>query len=244
MRSHPNPTSIPEDVIRRISSKARDAYSDQYAQTYRDSDGTGLSDWTHASWCERLRNISVSFGKPIDVLDLGCGTGRYFHCLQNVKSLVGVDISAPMLKIARDNPISKNTITIDQIHLIRGDISFVSFTPQSFDFVYSIGVLGDFMPLSLSFLERVRSYLKDDGIVFFTVMESKPASRRGWKERLAVFLYPILPHRMKVYIDIQTGDYLTARDELERLLSQVRFKAFEINRQVQRCTFLFVKAQK
>lgn len=243
MRSHPNPTSIPDDVIRRISSKAREAYSDQYAQTYRDSDSAGLSDWTHASWCERLRNISISFGKPIDVLDLGCGTGRYFHCLQNVRSLVGVDISAPMLQIARDNPISKNAITMDQIHLIQGDISFASFAPQSFDFVYCIGVFGDFMPLSLSFLERIRTWLKDDGVAFFTVMESRPKSRRGWKERLAFFLYPILPHRMKVYVDIQTGDYLMGRDELDKLLSQVGFKAFEIHRQVQRRTFLFVKAQ-
>jgi len=244
MRSYSNQTFIPEDVLRRISSQARDAYSEQYAQAYRSSDDTGQSDWTHASWCERVRNISVEFGRPINVLDLGCGTGRYFHCLQNVKSLVGVDISEPMLKIARENPISKHAIATDQIHLIQGDISFTNFAPRSFDFVYSVGVLGDFMPPSLSFLDRVHTWLKDDGVAFFTVMESRPAERRGWKERLAALFYPILPHRMKVYIDIKTDDYLMGRNALERLLSQARFKTFEIHRQVQRRTFLFVKARK
>ena len=100
------------------------------------------------------------------------------------------------------------------------------------------------MPLSLPFLERVRTWLKDDGIAFFTVMESRPPIRGTWKERLAGFLYPILPHRMKVYVDIKTEDYLMGRDELEGLLSQVGFKAFEIHRQVQRRTFLFVNAQR
>ncbi len=39
----------------------------------------------------------------IDVLDAGCGTGRHFHCLQHVRLLVGVDISAEMLRAARSN---------------------------------------------------------------------------------------------------------------------------------------------
>src|SRR2546422_6583497 len=50
--------------------------SSQYACLYRESDETGLTDWTHISWGERLREISASFGRPISVLDLGCGTGR------------------------------------------------------------------------------------------------------------------------------------------------------------------------
>jgi SAM-dependent methyltransferase len=244
MSAYRNKTSISEDVLRRISSKAREAYSEQYAGTYRESDQVGLSDWTHVSWCERLRQISASFGKPIDVLDLGCGTGRYFHCLQNVKSLVGVDISEPMLKIARDNPVLRGEITVDQISLIHGDVNFVSFTPRSFDFVYSVGVLGDYLPPSLSFLERIHSWLKEDGIAFLTVMESKPPERKRWKEGLASFLYPILPHRMKVYIDIRIGDYMMSRDDFEVLLTKSRFKRFEVDRQGQRATFLFATAQK
>ena len=43
----------------------------------------------------------VCAGKSgLRVLDLGCGTGRYFHCLNNISCLVGIDISPDMLEVA------------------------------------------------------------------------------------------------------------------------------------------------
>jgi hypothetical protein len=32
-----------------------------------------------------LTQITLSFDNPIAALDLGCGTGRYFHCLKTLK---------------------------------------------------------------------------------------------------------------------------------------------------------------
>jgi hypothetical protein len=43
----------------------------------------------------------------------------------------------------------------------------------------------------------------------------------GCQEVSWLLSYRVLPHRMKVYVDIQTDDDLMGRDELERLLSQV-----------------------
>ena len=244
MRSYRSSRSIPESVLARISAKANFNYNSQYACLYRESDETGLTDWTHISWGERLREISASFRRPIDVLDLGCGTGRYFHCLQNVQSLIGVDISKPMLSIARNNPILQSEIKVEKIDLIHGDILRIDFPEQSFDFVYSVGVLGDYAPLSLALLERIWRWLKYGGSTFLTVMDSASPKGKSWKRSLATFLYPVLPHSIKVYVDIRIGDYTINWCDFEALLRQTRFTYFKIYRQVQRRTFLFTTAQK
>jgi SAM-dependent methyltransferase len=244
MRSYRGKGPIPEDVLRRIGAKAREFYSDAYALVYREGDNAGLSDWTHVSWCERLRKISASFDKPIAVLDLGCGTGRYFHCLQNAQSLVGVDVSESMLKIAKENPVRQVEITACDIHLIHDDIQLVTFPADSFDFVYCVGVFGDFIPISLTFIARIREWLKSGGVAFMTIMESQPPRAKTWKERVARALYPVLPHRVKVFIDIRLGDFMVTRNDLEELMREAGFRHFEINRQVQRRTFLFVTAHK
>lgn len=243
MRSYRDDEVIPASVLGRIAARAKGNYSSQFASTYRESDDTGLTDWTHTKWCERLRSISASFAAPIDVLDLGCGTGRYFHCLQNVQSLTGVDISAPMLHIARSNPVRQAEITARTIDLIQGDALTMEFPEQSFDFVYSVGVLGDYAPLTLSLLQRIYEWLKPGGIAFVMIREGPPNST-NWKRKVAIFLYPVLPRAARVYIDVRIGDYLMSWNSLEGLLSQVSFKHFEIQRQVQRRIFLFATARK
>src|SRR5688572_1914734 len=66
---------------------------DRTAQDYRtqDEEHIGGRDYQHVS--KILRDVCRSFGREIRVLDLGCGTGRYFHCIQNARELVGLDIS-------------------------------------------------------------------------------------------------------------------------------------------------------
>jgi SAM-dependent methyltransferase len=244
MRSYRDKGPIPDDVLRRISARAIENYTDAAASSYRESDAAGLADWTHTSWCERLRRISGSFTRPIAALDLGCGTGRYFHCLQKVQSLVGVDVSASMLKIAKQDPVRKADITASDIRLIHEDIQLVDFPPDSFDFVYCVGVFGDYIPLSPALLARIRTWLTPGVVAFLTVMESKPPVAKTWKEWVATTLYPVAPHRVKAHIDIRLADYLVTRTELEELMQTAGFRRFEIDRQVQRRTFLFATAYK
>ena len=68
---------------------------------YRESDEIEVLTENHKHFCDRLRQISQSLGHRIAVLDLGCGMGRYFHCLQNVGTLTGIDVSLEMVKQAR-----------------------------------------------------------------------------------------------------------------------------------------------
>ena len=56
---------------------------------------------TNQALIDWLGSVCDRFDHPIDVLDLGCGTGRYFWGLRNVTTLTGLDASAPMLEEAR-----------------------------------------------------------------------------------------------------------------------------------------------
>ena len=148
-----------------------------------------------------------------------------------------------MLEIARSKPVQQSNIKATKIDLIHGDLSTITFPEQSFDFIYSVGVLGDYAPLSLSPLQLMRNWLKPGGSAFLTIREGPPLSK-SWKEYIATFLYPVLPHAVKVYVDVTIGDYMMNRSDCEALLRQVGFSHFEISRQVQRRIYLFATAQK
>src|SRR5688500_19198267 len=76
-------------------------YDVQYArrdrERYYELDAVG----SYQELVRWIGNVCDRFGHPIDVLDLGCGTGRYFWGLRNVNTLTGLDASAPMLLEAK-----------------------------------------------------------------------------------------------------------------------------------------------
>ena len=128
--------------------KAADLYATDYARRYRKHDEELSNVEAYRAFCDWLRDICGQFHKSIDVLDLGCGTGRYFSALMNVNELVGLDASGPMLAEAA-NPVDADRITARTIQLVEGDVLTHSFQPDSFDLVYSIGVLAEHTPFDV-----------------------------------------------------------------------------------------------
>ncbi len=108
------------------------------AEQYRRDDEIEVRSENHRRLCGNLGRMSGAFGREIDVLDAGCGTGRHFHCLNNVRCLVGLDISIDMLHAAA-KPVRQSDVTARQIELIRGSIYEQVFPAESFDLIYSIG---------------------------------------------------------------------------------------------------------
>ena len=90
---------------------------------------------------ERERFFSNTLFQPDELtnklmLDAGCGNGRYMaQCVQHGAEVVGVDLSSAV-EVAqqnlRDHPLA---------HFIQGDLLNLPFRPQTFDLVFSIGVL-------------------------------------------------------------------------------------------------------
>jgi SAM-dependent methyltransferase len=83
---------------------------------------------------ERFSSDSFA-GKRI--LDAGCGTGRHtFHMArERTAEVVAMDFSQAIEVAARNNRDNPNT------HFVQADIYHPPFLPDSFDFVYSLGVL-------------------------------------------------------------------------------------------------------
>lgn len=110
----------------------------------------------------------------VRVLDLGCGTGRWFHCLENIRFLVGVDASRPMLAIAKDRLRRADQESNGQCFpyaLIEADIRTISFAQEGFDFIYSTGVLGEYVKLDDYMLESILMWLSKGGIAFLTIVD-------------------------------------------------------------------------
>ena len=135
----------------RIGNEAKIVLDPTYSAGYRESDEIEIASENHKRTCNILADISRSFGHQISVLDLGCGTGRYFHCLQHVERLIGIDIALTMLKHAR-NPIKKNEISIGHIDLICANVFDLPISRNIFDFIYSIVVLGEMAPFEINIL--------------------------------------------------------------------------------------------
>src|ERR1051326_8651037 len=104
-----------------IQTNAKIFYDQSVARNYREADELAVTSETHEHLDAILKDLSGSFGHNISALELGCGTGRYFHCLQNVEKLVGVDLSSYMLEEAR-NPVKHENIGIGCIELRCGSI--------------------------------------------------------------------------------------------------------------------------
>lgn len=196
----------------KLRQDAESNHTPMFAAAYRESDDAAKDSDPHAGKCQIIRELSERFSTSIDVLDLGCGTGRYFHCVRNVKSLVGVDLSEHMLHQARTPVMGGNR----QARLVRSSLHEVAFKPQSFDLVICVGVLTLWCPLDSYVLTRVAEMLRPDGVFFFTVTEYQPV-QMTLKRRMAVALRPLLFGPPRRYVDLRLRDFSVSAQRVREL---------------------------
>jgi SAM-dependent methyltransferase len=173
--------------------KAAALYDTAYAKRYRAHDEAQLANPAYLGFVEWLKRTCRQFQPPIDVLDLGCGTGRYFWALEGVSTLVGIDASAPMLQEAA-HPFREEQIRASHVTLIHGDLFAHDFGTSRFDLIYSIGVLGEHSPLDAMVVTRVAGLLSSGGRFAFTTVHpdsfSIPRTRRRHAGRVAAQMLP------------------------------------------------------
>ena len=146
------------------------SYDKNSALRHRKSDEENVDTGSRKHWARLLKKNTESFGRPISVLDVGCGTGRFFYCLKNVSNLLGIDLSSYMLEQAR-NPVRAERVGIKNIELMCADICEVDLSDRSFDMIYSIGVLGECAPFDLQLCKKLLALLKPEGKLFITIVD-------------------------------------------------------------------------
>jgi ubiquinone/menaquinone biosynthesis C-methylase UbiE len=108
------------------------------------------------------------------VLDAGCGTGRHaFHVARNGAQVWAVDLGSAV-EVAR-----RNTAEFENVRVVQADLHHLPFAPESFDFVYSIGVLHHLPDPEGAFRNLLR-YLKPGGhahVYLYWKPEGQPIKR-------------------------------------------------------------------
>ena len=126
------------------------------------------------------------------VLDLACGTGRHLIPLsQQGYSMVGLDVSANLLKIAKQR--------CQRYQVVRGDMRFLPFKPQAFAAAVSMDTSFGYLPseaddrVSLAEVQRV---LLQQGVFVIDVFNREELTLKykeknhssKWKEYPSFFL--------------------------------------------------------
>ena len=214
----------------------RDDLQDAYrraAAAYRRDDEIEVRTDHHCWIWKTLADLSSSFGREILALDAGCGTGRHFHCLKNVTTLVGLDRSPEMLRAARA-PIRAELISTKETELICGDVHKLIFPPGRFDLIYSLGMFGYGCELTVDVLNKFHDWLSPDGILLIDISDSSGVL---WSVRLRAalrkFASPMLPAVAQRRIEERRESVPfspVSRKELTRLLRQSAFPDWEVYR--------------
>ncbi|MDT8067873.1 MAG: methyltransferase domain-containing protein [Terriglobia bacterium] len=123
---------------------------------------------------ERVLSALLPRVEGKDVVDLGCGTGRWLAALyrNSPASLRGVDISAEMLERA--------TIKLGpRAKLFQGDCTSVAFTEQSADLILSSFVLSH-LPDPQRFAAQVARLLRPGGTAFISDLHPRTVRALHW----------------------------------------------------------------
>jgi SAM-dependent methyltransferase len=123
-----------------------------------------------------FEHVNPDFFKDKVVLDAGCGTGRHtFHMAGSARQVVAMDLSQAIEVAARNNRDKENA------HFIQADIYHPPFPPDSFDFIYSLGVLHHLPDPEKGFRSLLR-FLRKGGAVniyLYWNLEGEAAWRRA-----------------------------------------------------------------
>ena len=101
------------------------------------------------------------------MLDAGCGAGRFADVAINTGAeVVAVDLSNAI------DATGENLSNLENLHLIQADLFYLPFKTETFDFIYSIGVI-QHTPEPKKLFELLPNYLKHGGQICLTFYPRK-----------------------------------------------------------------------
>jgi SAM-dependent methyltransferase len=116
--------------------------------------------------------------RTFSVLDVGCGTGRYFRLFPDADLIVGLDPSVYMLEQARC-AVGVETLRRPPV-LVIGKTDEIPLLPGTFDLVYCIGVLGQLVPISKAQVEYLLKFCRNGGTAILSVLADRDDLKAPW----------------------------------------------------------------
>jgi SAM-dependent methyltransferase len=204
----------------------------EVSSQYRHDDEIEVTTANHQRIYATFQRICATFSHPIRALDVGCGTGRYFHCLTNVQELIGMDISEEMLQAAESHPVRQEMISVKRIQILRGNAYLSSFTPASFDFIYSLGMFGNGCPVTEEICNHFYNWLAPGGKLYFNTVDfaGLPLWYRARRQARGL-VYPLLSRRWKNVLDERESRhpcFSMHRKQLEAVMRKTKFRNFQV----------------
>lgn len=134
----------------------------KYARTQLDDEHTHESETTF----RRMTGFTPAELRGKRVLDVGCGMGRFAEVASRWGGqVIGIDLSRAA-EVAAHNLAHRNSVTI-----LQADLFSLPFAPESFDYIYSIGVLHHTPSCEQAF-KALPQFLKPGGLIAIWVYSS------------------------------------------------------------------------
>lgn len=191
---------------------------------------------THRHW--RRQTMAQIQLRPTDhVLDLCCGTGDWTialaHELTATDSVIGLDFSAPMLKIAQQKV--QRAGVADQVWLRRGNAMQLPFHDDQFD-VVTIGFGLRNLPDKAQGLAEIYRVLKPGGklVCLETSQPDQPLIKPVWQwyfTQVVPWFGRLFAHQYQEYSYLQeTTRHFVSYRQLVTLFQQAGFKQVHYQR--------------
>lgn len=118
--------------------------------------------------------------KGMAVLEAGCGMGRFLDVISewDARLAVGIDLSSAV------DACAANLADRDNAVVAQADIFALPFAPESFDVIFSIGVL-NFTPDCEQAFKSLVPFLREGGEIAISVYAAVVAPGMGWAANLA-----------------------------------------------------------
>jgi len=119
-----------------------------------------FDDYACDNFSEFIKPLSEGFFSGKLGLDVGCGAGRHIKGASQLGAeVIGVDLSQAV------DAAYQNNVTSNNVHIVQADAYHLPFKSETFDFIYSLGVLHH-MPAPEKAYHQLPTYLKSKGSLF------------------------------------------------------------------------------
>jgi len=119
-----------------------------------------FDDYACDNFSEFIKPLPEGFFSGKLGLDVGCGAGRHIKGASQLGAeVIGIDLSQAVDAAYQNNAASNN------VHIVQADAYHLPFKSETFDFIYSLGVLHH-MPAPENAYHQLSGYLKSKGSLF------------------------------------------------------------------------------